>query len=98
VEGRRSLSAETEADGVAAVASERRTLGTETYHVVPVEDWITHQEHQDACVCGPHVEYFPGGTVVVHHALDGRNKEDPMWPRRRAAEVARTHLTSDEPA
>lgn len=73
-------------------------MGTETYHVVPVEDWIVHQEQHDECVCGPHVEFFPGGTVVVHHALDGRNSNDQMWPRRRAAEVARTHLRADEPA
>jgi hypothetical protein len=69
----------------------------ETYHVVPIEDWIIHEEQHDACVCGPHVEYFHGGTVIVHHALDGRNADDPTWPRRRAGEVARSHL-ADEPA
>ncbi len=70
----------------------------QTYHVVPVEDWIVHEERADACVCGPHVEYFRGGNVIVHHALDGRNADDRTWPRRRAREVARRHLAADEPA
>jgi hypothetical protein len=62
---------------------------SETFHVVPIEDWLGHEEVQDRCVCGPHVEFFPRGTVVVHHALDGRHAADPGWPRRRAVEVAR---------
>jgi hypothetical protein len=73
-------------------------LGTEIYHVVPIQDWVVHEEQRDICVCGPHVEYFSGGTVIVHHALDGRNAADPTWPRRRATEVARIHLRADEPA
>jgi hypothetical protein len=60
----------------------------ETFHVVPTEDWLDHEEIQDACVCGPHVEFFPRGKVVVHHALDGRHVGDPSWARRRAGEVA----------
>jgi hypothetical protein len=62
---------------------------SETIHVVPVEDLVGHEEVQDSCACGPHVEFFPRGTVVVHHALDGRRVHDPDWPRRRAHEVAR---------
>jgi hypothetical protein len=27
-------------------------------------------------------------VVHVHHALDGRQAQDPTWPRRRAEEVA----------
>jgi hypothetical protein len=73
-------------------------LGTEIFHVVPVQDWVVHEEQRDICVCGPHVEYFPGSTVIVHHALDGRHAADPTWPRRRATEVARIHLRADEPA
>jgi hypothetical protein len=60
----------------------------ETYHVVPVDDLVGHEEAQDSCACGPHVEFFPRGTVIVHHALDGRRLDDPGWPRRRAQEVA----------
>lgn len=61
---------------------------SETFHVVPAEDWLLHEEIQDACVCGPHVEFFPRGKVVVHHALDGRHAAEPSWARRRAHEVA----------
>jgi len=61
---------------------------SERFHVVPLEDWVAHEERQDDCVCGPHVEFFPRGTVVVHHALDGRHADDPDWARRRAEEVA----------
>ena len=60
----------------------------ERFHVVPVDDLIAHQELDDECICGPHVEFFDRGKVVVHHALDGRNAEDVDWPRRRAHEVA----------
>jgi len=51
---------------------------------------------QDACVCGPHVEYFPRGKVVVHHALDGRHAGDPSWARRRAGEVAAEESLSED--
>jgi hypothetical protein len=61
---------------------------SETYHVVPVDDLVGHEEVRDSCACGPHVEYFLHGKVVVHHALDGRRLDDPEWPRRRAQEVA----------
>jgi hypothetical protein len=61
---------------------------SETFHVVPTHDWLVHEEHGDGCVCGPHVEFFPKGTVIVHHALDGRHAADPTWARRRAQEVA----------
>jgi hypothetical protein len=61
---------------------------SETFHVVPTQDWLGHEEVQDLCVCGPHVEFFPRGKVVVHHALDGRHAGDPSWARRRAHEVA----------
>jgi hypothetical protein len=61
---------------------------SETFHVVPTEDWLEHEEVQDLCVCGPHVEFFPRGKVIVHHALDGRHGADVAWARRRAREVA----------
>ena len=70
---------------------------SETLHVVPSRDWLEHEEIQDACVCGPHVEFFGRGKVVVHHALDGRHADDPGWPRSRAHEVARDHALAAEP-
>jgi hypothetical protein len=70
---------------------------SQTLHVVPTGDWFEHEEVQDTCVCGPHVEFFPRGKVVVHHALDGRHAHDPSWPRRRACEVARDHALAVEP-
>jgi hypothetical protein len=61
---------------------------SETFHVLPSEDWLVHEEVQDLCVCGPHVEFFTRRKVVVHHALDGRHADDAGWPQRRAHEVA----------
>jgi hypothetical protein len=69
---------------------------SERFHVVPTEDWIQHEEVQDVCVCGPHVEFFPRGVVVVHHALDGRHGSDPAWPRQRAQEVALERSLSED--
>jgi hypothetical protein len=68
---------------------------SETFHVVPAEDWVAHEEQQDLCACGPHVEFFTRGKVVVHHALDGRHHDDPAWPRRRAHEVARDEALTE---
>jgi hypothetical protein len=61
---------------------------SDTFHVIPTDDWLAHEELRDECVCGPHMEFFPRGVVVVHHALDGRHAQDPTWARRRAEEVA----------
>ncbi len=69
---------------------------SETFHVVPTDDLLTHEELQDLCACGPHVEFFPRGKVVVHHALDGRHAADPAWPRRRAHEVAAERSLSED--
>jgi hypothetical protein len=69
---------------------------SETFHIVPLEDWVVHEEVQDACVCGPHVEFFPRGKVVVHHPLDGRHGDDPGWARRRALEAARAEALVDQ--
>ncbi len=65
------------------------------YHVVPLDDLVGHEETGDDCVCGPHVEFFAKGLVVVHHALDGRHAADLTWPRRRASEVARDHALAE---
>jgi hypothetical protein len=69
---------------------------SERWHVVPDDDWIGHEERGDVCVCGPHVEFFPRGSVIVHQALDGRHAEDPHWARRRAHEVAHERAIVDE--
>jgi hypothetical protein len=71
------------------------SMAVTTFHVVPAEDWIGHEEVQDRCVCGPHVEYFPRGKVVVHHALDGRHRDDDGWVRRRAHEVAQEQALTE---
>ena len=41
-------------------------------HVLPVDDLIEHDETEDLCICGPTVTLEPGGRMVVHHSLDGR--------------------------
>jgi hypothetical protein len=71
-------------------------MSGETFHVLPVDDLVGHEEAQDLCACGPHVEFFPRGKVVVHHALDGRHADDPHWPRRRAIDVARENALSED--
>ena len=55
-------------------------MATDTYHVLPVEDLVEHEETED-CICGPrveHVECSDGGDgwVVVHHSLDGRELDE----------------------
>ena len=67
----------------------------DTYHVVPIDDLVGHEEEDDGCVCGPHVAYYPQGSVVVHHALDGRHADDPTWAQSRADEVASEHALVD---
>lgn len=44
-------------------------------HVIPIDDLIEHEETED-CVCGPEVEFVPGGAVIGHHSLDGRELEE----------------------
>jgi hypothetical protein len=61
---------------------------SEIYHVVPLRDLVSHEDVGDDCICGPHVQYFSGGRVVVHHALDGRHADKGDWPVVRAHEVA----------
>ncbi len=52
---------------------------SDTVHVYPVADLVVHDtENGDACICGPHVEYVEGGgKLVTHHALDGREHQEP---------------------
>lgn len=51
----------------------------ETVHVVPIDDLMEYSEDGDVCGCGPHVEFVEGGKVIVHHSLDGREKDEPDW-------------------
>lgn len=42
-------------------------------HVWPVDDMRTHEGNRGTrCWCSPTVEAHPGGTLVGHHAMDGR--------------------------
>lgn len=43
----------------------------DTYHVTPVDDIKEHEESAD-CPCGPEVEEYTNGRVIVHNAWDGR--------------------------
>lgn len=50
-------------------------------HVVPREDLVEHDDESTDCICGPDVERVIGlggahGTIVVHHALDGREEHE----------------------
>ena len=45
-------------------------------HVYPLGDTIDHELEGDDCPCGPTVEFVTGGSVVVHHSLDGRELEE----------------------
>lgn len=44
-------------------------------HVMPNNDQIEHYEDQQ-CLCGPSVEIVSNGVIVVHHSLDGREKNE----------------------
>jgi hypothetical protein len=47
------------------------------YHVLPVGDLVGHEESGTDCVCMPDVSREPVmGTIVVHHALDGREADE----------------------
>lgn len=44
-------------------------------HVVPVDDLVEHDTAIDSeCVCGPHRQDVPGGFLVIHNSLDGRER------------------------
>lgn len=55
-------------------------MSVATLHVLPIGDLIEHEGAGDDCVCGPAVEHVPGdgdSWIIVHHALDGREAEEP---------------------
>ena len=61
-------------------------------HVLPLGDLVEHDANCD-CICGPDVEYidpdtgitYPGGPVVTHHSLDGREQNEE--PRLRQTPI-----------
>jgi hypothetical protein len=52
----------------------------QTVHVAPIADLIEHDTSGDLCICGPAYECVPtddgDGWLVVHHSLDGREREE----------------------
>lgn len=51
-------------------------------HVYPDRDLVEHEVEGDGCVCGPTVEPVPRddgsyGWLMVHHSLDGRERNEP---------------------
>lgn len=62
-------------------------VGALNVHVIPEGDLVAH-EPNETCVCGPLVEWVPGGFVYVHPALDGRARDELELEaaRRRARE------------
>lgn len=45
------------------------------FHVMPAADFVEHETSED-CVCFPTPRFGDGGTVYVHHSLDGREKDE----------------------
>lgn len=49
-------------------------------HVLPVGDLIEHEAAGDGCPCGPTPEMVRGddgdGWLIVHHSLDGRERDE----------------------
>lgn len=42
-------------------------------HVVPVNDWLPHNESSSGCGCSPRIEPgIDGSTIVIHNSFDGR--------------------------
>ncbi|WP_432077845.1 hypothetical protein [Streptomyces sp. YPW6] len=46
-----------------------------TVHAVPLDDNIVHDFAPD-CACGPAPQVVPGGVVLVHASLDGREHQE----------------------
>lgn len=54
-------------------------IGTDRYHVMPVDDLVEHDEREDCC-CGPTPELVPTAAgdawLYTHHSLDGREAHE----------------------
>lgn len=48
----------------------------ENLHVLPIGDLREHDEHV-SCWCRPKIEEHVDGLLVVHNALDGRERSEP---------------------
>jgi len=46
--------------------------------VVPQNDWIEHREGDEAttCPCEPTIEIVNGEMIVIHNAIDGRERHE----------------------
>ncbi|WP_405461702.1 hypothetical protein OG786_29545 [Streptomyces sp. NBC_00101] len=44
-------------------------------HATPLDDGIVHEFTHD-CPCGPAPQVVPGGVVLVHASLDGREHQE----------------------
>lgn len=52
-----------------------------TTHVYPINDLIEHNTDSDDCICGPRIDVVKRkdgscAYIVVHHSLDGREKNE----------------------
>lgn len=48
-------------------------------HTVPLDDEIVHEFTPD-CPCGPAPVSVPGGTLLSHASLDGREHQERSTP------------------
>jgi len=46
-----------------------------TWHVIPNNDWIEHEE-TTTCPCEPRVEIINGEMIIIHNALDQRELKE----------------------
>lgn len=46
-------------------------------HVTPLDDGIVH-EFAPSCPCGPAPHAVPGGVVLAHASLDGRETQEAL--------------------
>ncbi|MBT3077656.1 MULTISPECIES: hypothetical protein [Streptomyces] len=52
-----------------------KQTAADTVHAVPLDDGIVH-DFTPGCPCGPAPQAVPGGVVLVHASLDGREHQE----------------------
>lgn len=52
-----------------------KQTSADVVHATPLDDGIIHEFTPD-CPCGPVPQVVPGGVVLVHHSLDGREHQE----------------------
>ncbi|MFJ8923838.1 hypothetical protein ACIREK_30725 [Streptomyces sp. NPDC102415] len=52
-----------------------KQTAADVVHAVPLDDGIVH-EFTHHCPCGPAPQIVPGGVVLVHASLDGREQKE----------------------